>query len=332
MIHVLATGPLNTVQDLGRVGFRNIGVTMSGAMDPLALKIGNLLAGNAEDAAGIEIQTFPFRIRFEQPAVFAITGADCMAKLDGRDLPPWWGLHAGKGQMLEFSIPSHDARAYLCIHGGIDVPAVMGSRSTSLRGAFGGLEGRALTAGDTLAAGSRTVVEMPENGLGILPPGEAMREMFPLSADGELLLRAIPAAEHDLFGKDAERFWKQSWKVTSQSDRTGYRLAGSPIQPTVPVEMRSHGVIPGVVQVPPGGEPIIQMSEANTAGGYPKIAGILEADLWRLGQARIGSRVRFVPSDVREAIAIENAVDAYLADIRATLPLVTSALKTIAGR
>jgi len=332
MIHILATGPLNTVQDLGRIGFRNIGVTMSGAMDPLALKAGNLLVGNAEDAAGIEIQTFPFRIRFGQPTAFAITGADCMARLDGRDLSPWWGIHAGRGQMLELSAPTRDARSYLSICGGIDVPVVMGSRSTSLRGSFGGFEGRALVVGDTLAAGSENGLELPENGLGIMPPGEAMREMFPVSENGELLLRAIPAAEHDLFGDDAERFWAQPWKITSQSDRTGYRLAGNPIQPTAPVEMRSHGVIPGVVQVPPFGEPIIQMSEANTAGGYPKIAGILDVDLWRLGQARIGSRVRFVRSDVCEAIAIEKAVEVYLAEIRTTLPLVASALKTIARR
>ena len=156
--------------------------------------------------------------------------------------------------------------------------------------------------------------------------------MFPVSDTGELLLRAIPAAEHDLFGNSAERFWSEAWKITSQSDRTGYRLAGTPLTLSAPVELRSYGVIPGVVQVPPSGEPIIQMSDANTAGGYPKMAGIIDSDLWRLGQARIGSRIRFVQATVQEALEVEQAIDAYFADIRKTLPLVTAALGTLTKR
>lgn len=329
MIRILNTGPLNTVQDLGRTGFRNIGVTVSGAMDSLALKLANLLLGNIESTAGIEIQTFPFRLRFEQPVAFALTGATCTALLDGHPLPPWWSAHAQAGQILEISAPRQGARAYLGLQGELDVPIVMGSRSTSLRGSFGGLHGRALQADDTLGTLAAGAYEVPRKGAGIVPPAQAMREYFPVSDNGELLLRAIPAAEHDVFGVDAERFWAQSWKVTARSDRTGYRLAGEPIQPTAPLEMRSHGVIPGVVQVPPGGEPIIQMSEANTAGGYPKIAGIIDGDFWRLGQANIGSRLRFVRCDLRTAITVDKAIDAYLADIRTTLPLVASALKTI---
>ncbi|MFB9949040.1 biotin-dependent carboxyltransferase family protein [Rhizobium puerariae] len=332
MIHILATGPLNTVQDLGRLGYRNIGVTVSGAMDPLALRVGNILVGNAEDAAGIEIQTFPFRIEFEEARVFALTGADCVARLGGRELPPWWSMRAEKGQVLELATPMKHARAYLCFRGGVDVPPVMGSRSTSLRGAFGGYGGRALATGDTLALAQVEHAAFPANGLGVLPPAEAMTDAFPTFPDGELLLRAIPAGEHDLFGSDAERFWSQPWKITSQSDRTGYRLAGTPIQLSAPVELRSYGIIPGIVQVPPGGEPIIQMSEANTAGGYPKIAGIVDGDLWRLGQARIGSRIRFVQAGVREALEIERSIEAYLADIRKTFPLVLSALDAMTRR
>lgn len=329
MIHILATGPLNTVQDLGRVGFRNIGVTMSGAMDPLSVRLGNILLGNAEGAAAIEVQTFPFRLVFERDQAFAITGADCRATLDGMSLPPWWAMHARKGQMLELSTPRDMARAYLCFSGGLDVPPVMGSRSTSLRGAFGGVDGRPLTTGDQLSCLEGETF-IPADGMGIIPPHEAMRDLFPKADDGSLIIRAIPAAEHDLYGEDADRFWQQAWKISSQSDRTGYRLSGQPIQPMMPIEMRSHGVIPGVVQVPPGGEPIIQMSEANTAGGYPKIAGIIDADLWRVGQARIGSLIRFERASIATAIEIEAAIDAYLDDCRRTLPLVKSAMKALA--
>lgn len=332
MIHILGCGPLNTVQDLGRAGYRNIGVTATGAMDPVALRVGNILVGNSENTAGIEIQTFPFRIEFEEAMSFSLTGADCAAKLDGQDLPPWWAMRAEKGQVLELSTPLKNARAYLCLEGGVDVPLVMGSRSTSLRGSFGGHEGRPLMAGDRLPVSEGQALPMPPNGLGVVPAREAMADFFPNADDGALVLRAIPAAEHDLFSKDADRFWSANWKISSQSDRTGYRLSGAPLQLPAPVELRSYGIIPGVVQVPPSGELIIQMSDANTAGGYPKIAGIIDCDLWRLGEARIGSTITFVQTTLDEARRIESAIENYIADIRKTLPLVSSALSSMGKR
>lgn len=330
MIEIVATGPLNTVQDLGRPGYRNIGVTACGAMDPLALRIGNILAGNAPEAAGIEVQTFPFRLRFSERGAFALTGADCRATLDGVPLPPWWAAEAEVGQVLELSPPLKDARAYLCLAGGVDVAPVMGSRSTSLRGAFGGLDGRVLATGDRIATGAATGGFLPKRGFGVVPPAVVLKDVFPVAERGALVIRALPAGEHDLFGADAKRFWSQPWKISARSDRTGYRLSGDPIHPTEVVEMRSHGVVPGVIQVPPAGEPIVQMSDANTAGGYPKIAGVIEADLWRLGQARIGSLLRFVPATHAEAKAVEAALAAYLADIEKTARLVSRALAAMA--
>jgi allophanate hydrolase len=331
VIEIIDTGPLNTVQDLGRPGYRDIGVTASGAMDPLALKAGNLLVGNDEGAAAIEVQTFPFRLRFCEPTVFAVTGGSS-ATLDAIPMPPWWMQMAGPGQVLELLPSPALARAYIAFRGGVDVPPVMGSRSTSLRGAFGGIDGRSLQRNDTLPLGEMAAMVFPVDGLGVVPPALAMSDLFPVAPDGALLIRALPGGEHDLFGSEAERFWSQSWKISSQSDRTGYRLSGDPVRPTVPVEMRSHGIVPGVVQVPPAGEPIVQMSDANTAGGYPKIAGIVEADLWRLGQARIGSRLRFVRCLHAEARALDQAVAAYVDDIRNTTPMVTRALKAMGSR
>lgn len=332
MIAVLETGPLNTVQDLGRFGYRSIGVTSSGAMDALALTIGNVLLGNDDGAAGLEIQTFPFRLQFEKDTAIAVTGADCSAQLDGTPLPPWWAMPVRAGQVLELKTPLKSARAYLCVQGGIDVEPMLGSRSTSLRGAFGGLEGRFLAANDRLVIADARPGFLPTGGFGVMPPEVALNEHFPVAEDGALLIRAIPAGEHDLFGTEAERFWSQGWKISSQSDRTGYRLSGEPIRLAVPVEMRSHGVVPGVVQMPPAGEPIIQMSDANTAGGYPKIAGVVEIDLWRLGQARIGSRIRFVRSSAREALSVERAVKAYVEDIRRTAPMLGEALAAMSRR
>jgi allophanate hydrolase len=208
----------------------------------------------------------------------------------------------------------------------------MGSRSTSLRGGFGGFNGRSLNKGDTIAIGNEFDNDLPHGGLGVMPPALALSDVFPSTSAGTLLIRALPAGEHELFGADADRFWNQTWKISSQSDRTGYRLSGEPIKPMAPAEMRSHGIVPGVIQVPPAGEPIVQMSDANTAGGYPKIAGVIETDLWRLGQARIGSRLRFVRSNHAEARAVEQALAAYVEDVRGTSQMVKRALNVMAQR
>ncbi|KKZ85431.1 allophanate hydrolase [Rhizobium phaseoli] len=331
MIETLETGPFNTVQDLGRPGYRDIGVSASGAMDPLAVRIGNSLVGNDENAAVIEVQTFPFSLRFERRTVFAVTGTDGNPHLNGSELIPWCAYVAEPGQVLELKQPPWLARAYISVGGGLDIPVVMGSRSTSLRGGFGGNAGRPLAKGDRIAVGEDLEIAMlPATGLAVVEPAVALREVFPAPVDGVLPIRALPAGEHGLFAGDGEDFWSQTWRISSRSDRTGYRLSGEPITPTAAIEMRSHGVVPGVIQVPPGGEPIVQMSDANTAGGYPKVAGVIECDLWRLGQARIGARLKFVCSTHAEARAIEQAVTRYVEDVRLTSGMVKRALKAMA--
>ncbi|MCH4550199.1 biotin-dependent carboxyltransferase family protein [Rhizobium changzhiense] len=331
MIEILESGPFNTVQDLGRPGYRDIGVSASGAMDPLAVRIGNILVGNDENAAAIEVQTFPFSLRFEQRVVFAATGADGNPHLNGSELLPWCAYLAEPGQVLELKQPPRLARSYIALGGGLDIPVVMGSRSTSLRGGFGGNAGRPLAKGDRIAVGEDAEIAMlPASGLAVVEPSVALRDIFPAPVDSTLPIRALPAGEHDLFAGDGEAFWSQTWRISSRSDRTGYRLSGEPIKPTASIEMRSHGVVPGVIQVPPGGEPIVQMSDANTAGGYPKIAGVIECDLWRLGQARIGARLKFVRSTHAEARRAEQAVARYVEDVRQTSRMVKRALKAMA--
>ncbi|HSV81552.1 MAG TPA: biotin-dependent carboxyltransferase family protein [Ramlibacter sp.] len=304
MIEVLSASALATVQDLGRSGALRWGVGTSGAMDPLALAAGNLLLGNDEGAAGIEVPVFPFQVRFTADCAFACTGADCAARLDELPLPPWWTHEARRGQVLQLGLPRQDgawraSRAYLCLAGGIDVPAVLGSRSTQLRGAFGGLDGRALRRGDTLRAVA------PDRGpgvtgFGLVPPALAL----PLQADGVPAVRVLPAAEYERYSAASQAaFWSQPWKITAQSDRYGYRLAGTPLEAMEPIEMHSHGIVPGVIQVPAGGQPIIQMCDAQPSGGYPKIGTVIEADRWRLGQAPIGSHIRFIETHWDEAVA-----------------------------
>jgi biotin-dependent carboxylase-like uncharacterized protein len=317
VIEILSSSALATVQDLGRFGALRWGVGISGAMDPLALAAGNLLLGNDEGAAGIEVPVFPFQVRFHADCAFAVTGADCMARLDDIPLLPWWVHDAKAGQVLQLGMPRQDgvwhaSRAYLCLAGGVDVPEVLGSRSTQLRGAFGGLEGRALRCGDTLrslAPGSERRI----TGFGLVPPALTL----PLKVDGLPAMRVLRAAEYDRYTDKAHAaFWSEPWKITAQSDRYGYRLAGTPLEPIAPVEVRSHGIVPGVIQVPAGGQPIIQMCDAQPSGGYPKIGTVIEADRWRLGQVPIGSHIRFVEASWNEAITALEQTRCWLDEAR----------------
>jgi biotin-dependent carboxylase-like uncharacterized protein len=202
------------------------------------------------------------------------------------------------------------ARAYLTVAGGVDVPMVLGSRSTQLRGAIGGLEGRMLRQVDRLPAG-----EAPAAALlaGIVPPGLAL----PLEADGLAAVRVLPAAEYGAF-TDASlaRFWTEPWKITPQSDRYGFGLSGGGLELKAPLETRSHGIVPDVIQVPHSGQPIVQMCDAQPSGRYPKVGTVIEADLWRLGQMPIGTRFRFLRVDWQTALAARDSLEHWLAEVR----------------
>ncbi len=319
MIEILETQPLNSIQDFGRLGYRCHGIGRSGAMDRVALAAANALLGNDEGAAGIEFQLFPVRLRFDVHTVFALAGADCMARLDGRLLPPWWAMEAHEGQELVLSPPQRGLRSYLAVSGGLDVPLMLGSRSTQMRDGFGGLDGRALAAGDRLTALPYVPFATRDHaGFGALPASQALDAGdCPEVKASEIVLRAIPAAEYDQFDEASHAaLWHAPWKVTAQSNRQGYRLSGSALQRTELVEMRSHGIVPGVIQVPPSGQPIIQLADGNSAGGYPKIGVVIEADLWRLAQATPGNVLRFVSCTLAEARDAERAISSYLGTLR----------------
>jgi biotin-dependent carboxylase-like uncharacterized protein len=316
MIEVLTDTALATVQDLGRSDALAWGVGTAGAMDDLALQAGNILLGNPNGAAAIEVQVFPFAVRFEDSRDIVVTGADCAADLGGADLLPWCTGRSQPGSVLRLNPPQsgtwRGSRAYICVAGGLDVPVVLGSRSTQLRGGFGGHEGRTLRRGDRLRLG-QTVASSSAAGIGALPPALAL----PLACDGLTAIRVIPAAEYDCYGAAAQAaLWQSPWRITPQSDRYGFRLAGPGLEPLAPIELRSHGIVPGVIQVPHGGQPIVQMRDAQPSGGYPKIGTIIEADLWRLAQTPIGSQIRFIACGWDEALAAREDVARYLGELR----------------
>ncbi|WP_407114219.1 biotin-dependent carboxyltransferase family protein [Bradyrhizobium sp. LMG 9283] len=318
MIEILSvTGP-TSVQDLGRFDQYRFGVGTSGAMDDVALRAGNILLGNDENAAAIEIPMLPFKLRFDRDMAFALTGADVEADIAGRAIPPWWRAHARAGDILAIKAMPRGARLYLTFGGGIEVPMVLGSRSTQFRGEFGGLHGRPLQVGDMLpcAASTATIGQ-----LGVEPAEITLAR--PNAVADETTVRVVIAGEYDQFDAATQAlFWSSSWKVTPQSNRYGYRLQGATVKPKAPIEKRSHGIVPGVIQIPPNGQPIIQMRDAQTSGGYPKIATVIRADLWRVGQARLGSKLRFEQTAYADALAAEAEISAYLDRLRTIVRLV----------
>ncbi|MCY0385900.1 biotin-dependent carboxyltransferase family protein [Robbsia sp. Bb-Pol-6] len=338
MIEILSNAGLATVQDQGRRGSLRFGVGHSGAMDRVALSIANIMLGNDENAAGIEIPVFPFRVRFDADSDFVLSGAPGTATLGDTPVLPMWLTHARAGQILTIRQPARGARRYLQLAGGIDVPLVLGSRSTQLRGAFGGLAGRALRRGDRLASAplhpEQAGADAGKPRFGVMSPDMAL----PCGASGQdaapgqpcvagpggqiVTLRVLPAAEYALY-TDASLagFWNADWLVTPQSNRYGYRLEGPGLVPTRAIEKRSHGIVPGVIQVPHSGQPIIQLSDAQPSGGYPKVGTVIEADLWRVAQAPIGATLRFVQTTFAEAVAAGEALAQYIAQVRLAVAL-----------
>ncbi len=299
MLKVIRAGLYTSVQDGGRIGLRQSGISYCGALDKPALQIANLLVGNAPDAAALEITLGQCCFEFEQDGWFALTGAGCDAKLDDAAVWTGWRLPVKAGQRLTLKRPVHGMRSYLAITGGIDVPQVMDSYSTDLKIGMGGFEGRLLKDGDCLP---------------ICPGGHSFMEAQGVK---QLLwnnrVRALPGPEYHEFDQASQdALWRLPWQLSPQSNRMGYRLQGQKLQRTTDREMVSHGLLPGVIQVPHNGQPIILMNDAQTTGGYPRIACIIEADMYHLAQIPLGQPIHFVPCTLEEALEARRVQKQYL--------------------
>ncbi len=298
-IVVVQPGLLDTVQDLGRTGFRRYGVTGSGALDDFALRAANLLVGNPEGAAGLEITLVGPRLRFEGALTAALAGADLGAELDGRRLAPWRAFRARAGSELRFAGRRQGCRAYLAVYGGIDVPPVLGSRSTWTGAGLGGLDGRPLRAGDRLPVGAPPMVASALRHRQHAGDHHALHvHRLPASLAphyaGRVTLRVLLGPQADYFTPEAlADFLAAEWRVSERSDRMGYRLSGPRLLHRERAEIISDGIAPGSVQVPPDGQPIVILRDGQTTGGYPKLATLSQADIGRLGQAVPGDGVRF---------------------------------------
>lgn len=307
-LRVVVAGAQTTVQDLGRAGAARYGVPRGGAMDRFALRAANRLLGNPPDAAGLEIVASQVAFAVLRPLLAAITGADVCAMCDDHPLPLWTALLLRPGDYVTLSgRTSWGARVYLALAGGVDVPVVLGARGTHLPGGFGGLQGRPLRAGDTVAALDARAD--PQRLAGGYWPTATRPSYSPAPT-----LRFVPGPHHEYFGADTlAALAATPLRVSASSNRMGYRLEGVTLPYARPASLASLGVIPGAIQIPPDGAPILLVADAQTTGGYPVIGAVIGADMPLAAQLLPGDALRLAPVGMDEAIESRRAYAAWCA-------------------
>jgi antagonist of KipI len=287
------------VQDLGRTGFRQFGVSTSGALDSFALRVANLLVGNDEGAAGLEITLGGLQLRFEDERIVVWCGGEFDVQIGSWALPAGHAAHLQKGDELKFNRAQIGCRCWLAISGGIDVPVILGSRSTDLRANFGGIEGRKVRDGDQLSLGEFRRSETAATG-GIsswtAPHDWANR------ANRHPNLRFVRGVDWSRFDDvTIQRFTTHEFSISPDSDRMGVRLDGPDLKREDETDLISEAVAPGTIQVPPSGKSILLLGDCQTIGGYPKIAHVITVDLGIAAQLRAGGGVRFLEVSLQDA-------------------------------
>lgn len=297
-----APGLFTTVQDLGREGYGPVGVPAAGAADPVALRLGNRLAGNQDGAAALEMTLMGGTFFFPDGAAAALAGSDFGAALDGEPVSVWRSFEIRPGQTLRLGPTRSGARCYLCVQGGFEVTPFLGSASTHTLSGLGGLEGRPLRQGDVLRIGEtsepfRRRMLAPHATAGLAP---------------RKLLRLSAGPQAACFSETARAgFYAGMYRISEQSNRMGLRLDGPPVA-VPPIQMITEGAPLGAVQVPPGGRPIILFVDQQTAGGYLKIANVIAADLPSVGQLRPRDEVRFAEVSLDTAVRLWREQDTLL--------------------
>jgi len=285
LFRVINPGFFTTVQDLGRQGFLKYGVPVSGAMDDFSLLLANMLVTNKPNDACLEIPLIGPELEALKDTQIAITGGNISPQINGQDIEMWQTLKIKEGDVVSFGKTRNGCRAYLSIRGGINVPPVLGSRSTYIRCEMGGIKGRQLKTGDFIEG---------FNSAKVLDVKLSLPEDYIPTFSNEAHVRVVLGPQLDSFTeKGVETFLSNPYTISLEADRMGYRLDGSVIEHKAQIETISDAILPGTVQVPPNGKPIITMKDAQTTGGYPKIATLITSDLYILGQAKPKDTVYF---------------------------------------
>jgi len=322
MLKLIKPGLSTTVQDLGRPGHYHVGIPLSGALDQYALRLANLLVGNDEGAAALECTLLAPEIEFTADGIVAVTGAEATPKLNRAAVARHASFAVKAGDKLSFDFMRAGARVYIAVAGGIDVPSVLGSRSTYGLGAFGGFQGRKLAAGDLLPIGAPS----PRARI-----GRSVDADLAVSCVRSEELRVLPGLyDHRLSADAAETFFADSWTVGAEADRIGYRFKGGrPLKfqdrtppfgaGSDPSNIVDAGYPYGSIQVPAGLEPIILHRDAVSGGGYAMIGAVISADMDRIAQLQPNHQARFIRVDMAGALAARAEAQARLARLRATL-------------
>jgi antagonist of KipI len=291
----------SSVQDLGRTGFREFGVSLGGALDTFGLRVANLLVGNDEGAAGLEITLGTLQLRFEDESVVAWCGGEFDVHVGSRALPAGHAGLVSVGEKLKFGAPKVGCRSWLSISGGIYVAPVLSSRSTDLRASFGGFEGRSLRDGDVLPLRVRPGSPTPATGISSwTAPHDWVSPAKPKPT-----LRFVRGVDWNRFNASTlQRLTSEAFTVSSDSDRMGVRLEGPELKQIDQSDLISEAVAPGTIQVPPNGKPILLLGDCQTIGGYPKMAHVITVDLGVAAQLRAGDHVRFSEVSLTDALRL----------------------------
>lgn len=292
-LEVIYPGAFTTIQDLGRYGYQKYGVSISGAMDKFSFRVSNILVGNAENEAAIEVTLIGPKLLALENLIISITGADLSPQINGFSVPNWCALEIKKGDIISFGKPQSGCRAYIAVAGGIDFPIVMGSRSIHTRSQLGG-NGRALIKGDIIGIKNRI---RGDRALSRCLPSD----YIPIY-DKEWHVRVIMGPQSEYFTRSGIYvFLNSEYEITSQADRMGYRLKGPKIEHKAGADILTDATPPGSIQVPGDGMPIILLADAQTTGGYAKIAVVITSDQYQLGQAKPGDKIKFSKIRIGEA-------------------------------
>jgi biotin-dependent carboxylase-like uncharacterized protein len=327
-LKVLRAGVLSTLQDRGRWGWQHVGVPVGGAMDEMSHRTANALVGNAEDEATLEITLTGPLLQFGEEAVFALCGGDFGPKIGGAPMPMARPVLVRAGAQLDLGPCRLGARAYLAVAGGFDLEPVLGSRSTYLRGGFGGFHGRALRRGDVLPTRQRPVGLYPApwqrlaGGAWFVAPKWSVEANTALMAHSHHHVRFVPGRHWDGFAPEVrERFCGSEYRIGLNSDRMGYRLEGPELPFADAGSLLSEGVTFGTIQVPPDGKPIVLMANRQTTGGYPRIGEVATVDLPLLAQLPPADTVRFTPITLEQAQALYLERERELARMREAIKM-----------
>ncbi|WP_270565281.1 biotin-dependent carboxyltransferase family protein [Clostridium beijerinckii] len=330
-ISVLSSGLLTTIQDLGRIGYQKYGVIVSGAMDTYAMRLSNIMVGNDENEAVLEMTLIGPSLKLEKGTLFSLTGGNLSPTINEIKVPMGRPIYLTKDCILKFGPCIKGCRSYLAVAGGFDVPKVMGSKSTYLRAGFGGFNGRALRKDDVLSIGvksqlSHEIIKKMEDldGNGEFVSSGWYMKNFMMQNPDSTVIRVFEDRQFNAISEESiNKFFNSKFNVENQSDRMGYRLSGEKIQLKEKLEMISEEVSVGTIQIPPDGNPIILLADRQTAGGYPKIAHVASVDIQKIVQLKPNDKITFKKITLKEAEKLYFKREKDIVELKKSMRLIT---------